>query len=54
MLVCDQPAEAYEGTSRQIKQRDKVAQLKNIVSKAESLPRTEYLEMLSKLIQEWK
>jgi hypothetical protein len=54
MLVRDQPAEAYEGTSRQITQRDKVPQLKNVFSKAESLPRTEYLKMLSKLIQEWK
>lgn len=49
--VRSQPPAPYEGTSRQIHQRDKDARLKNLVQKATSLPKSEYLGMLSALIR---
>ena len=52
--VRSQAPEPYEGTSRQIKQREKNARIKNTVEQANELPKAEYLTMLSCMIRNLK
>ena len=50
--IRDQPPQLFEGTSRQIAQRDKAAKIHNVVSKAKQIPKEEYLDMLCVLVKD--
>ena len=52
--VRSQAPEPYEGTSRQIKQRERTARIKNTVELAHRTPKSEYLNLLSCLIRNLK
>lgn len=48
----DQPPSPDEGTSRQIRQREKLSKIQNVLSKENVLPQIEYLSLLASLLQE--